>query len=104
MWSRNFLLLALLAASGPALAGEDDAVALGRKLMAENGCNGSCHQAKAPGGDPAKLYTRADAKVKSLDGLKRQVERCVAMVGAQIMPDETDSVVAALNHDYYKFK
>ena len=28
----------------------------------------------------------------------------IASVGAQIMPDEIDAVVAALNHDYYKFK
>jgi len=104
MWSHKLLLIAFIAVSGPALAADDDSVILGRKLIAENGCNGSCHQAKAPGGDPAKLYTRPDAKVKSLDGLKRQVERCVAMVGAQIMPDEIDPVVAALNHDYYKFK
>jgi hypothetical protein len=60
-------------------------------------CNGACHRAKAPDGDTAKLYTRANAKVKSLDGLRRQVERCVAMVGAQIAPDEIEAVVAALN-------
>jgi len=104
MWSRNFLVLAMLLAFTPALAGEDEAIVRGRELMTQNQCNGACHQAKAPEGDPAKLYTRANAKVKSLDGLKRQVERCVAMVGAHVAPDEIDSVVAALNADYYKFK
>ena len=104
MGSRHFLLFALLAASGPVFAGEAETVALGRKLMAENDCNGACHRAKAPDGDPARLFTRADAKVKSLDALKRQVTRCVAATGARIAPDGIDAVVAALNQDYYKFK
>ena len=104
MGSRHFLLFALLVASGPVFAGEAETVALGRKLMAENDCNGACHRARAPDGDPARLFTRANAKVKSLDGLKQQVTRCVAGSGARIAPDEIDAVVAALNQDYYKFK
>jgi hypothetical protein len=104
MWSRNLLALALFAASGPALADEAQLIAQGRKLLAENECNGACHARKAPDGDPLKLYTRPNPKVTSFDGLKRQVTRCVAGTGAQIAPDEIDSVVAALNADYYKFK
>jgi len=104
MWWCNFLLLFLLVVSCPVLASEEDTLSLGRKLLAENHCNGSCHQAKAPEGDPTKIYTRANAKVKSLDGLKRQVDRCVAAVGAQIASSEIDAVVDALNVDYYKFK
>ena len=104
MWLTKALLLALIVQSGAALASEDETIALGRKLMAENACNGACHRAKAPEGDPLRLYTRPNAKVKDLPGLRRQVERCVASVGAQIMPDEIDPVVAALNHDFYKFK
>ena len=82
MWSGKFVLLAVLISGGPALAGEDGAIVLGRKLLAENQCNGACHQAKAPDGDPLRLYTRPDAKVKDLPGLRRQVERCGAGVGA----------------------
>lgn len=104
MWSRNLLVLALLAASGPVLADDAQIIAQGRKLMAENNCNGACHASKAPDGDPAKLFTRANRKVTSLDGLKAQVTRCVAGAGARIAPDEINSVVAALNHDYYKFQ
>jgi hypothetical protein len=104
MWSRNLLLLAFLAASGQVYAGEADLIAQGRKLMAENDCNGSCHVRKSPDGDPTKLFTRANRKVTSLEGLKAQVTRCVAGSKAQIAPDEIDSVVAALNHDFYKFQ
>jgi hypothetical protein len=104
MLFRKILLLAMMAQSGGAIAGEQETIALGRKLLAENQCNGACHQAKAPEGDPLRLYTRPNAKVKDLPGLRRQVERCVAGVGAQIAPDEIDLVVEALNHDFYKFR
>jgi hypothetical protein len=103
MWPRHLVLLSLLVASGPAYAGEED-LALGRKLMAESGCNGDCHRSRAPDGDPAKFFTRPNPKVTSLDGLKRQVARCVDATGARLNPDEIAAIVAALNTDYYKFK
>lgn len=102
MWSRNLVFLSLLVASVPACAGDE--VALGRKLMAENGCNGDCHTSRAPDGDPAKFFMRPNLKVTSMDGLKRQVARCVAGAGAQLNPDDIAAIVAALNTDYYKFK
>ena len=104
MWLRNLLALALLAASGPVLADDAQILAQGRKLMAENNCNGACHARKAPDGDAARIFTRDNRKVTSLDGLKAQVARCVAGTGAQLAPGEIDSVIAALNHDYYKFQ
>jgi hypothetical protein len=105
MWRLlRITLLASIAWTGVAYAGEDQALATGRRLMTENDCNGACHQKHAPNGDAASLYTRPNAKVKNLPALRKQVQRCVASVGAQIMPDEIDAVVAALNHDYYKFK
>ena len=105
MWRRrNAILLAIVVWAGAAHAGEDQLVATGRRLLTENDCNGACHQKRAPNGDAASLYTRQDAKVKDLPALRKQVARCVASVGAQIMPDEFAAVVAALDHDYYKFK
>jgi len=100
MWSRNLFLACLLVASVPAQAGDE--VALGRKLMAENGCNGECHAKQSPGGDPAKFFTRPNLKVTSLDGLKQQAMHCAG--GAQLSSGELDAIVAALNADYYKFK
>ncbi len=105
MWRlHRAILLASVAWAGVAHAGDDPLVAAGRRLLTENDCNGACHQKRAPNGDAASLYTREDAKVTDLPALRKQVEHCVASVGAQIMPDEIDAVVAALNHDYYKFK
>ena len=101
---RRAILVAGVAWAGAAYAGDDQLVATGRRLLMENDCNGACHQKSAPNGDATSLYTRDNAKVKDLPALRKQVERCVASVGAQIMPDEIDAVVAALNHDYYKFK
>ena len=54
--------------------------------------------------DSLRLYTRPDAKVKDLPGLRRQVDRCVTALNAPVAPDEIGSIVAALNHDFYKFK
>jgi len=104
MWSLKLLLPALIALSGAAWAGEDETIAQGRELLAENQCNGACHQAKAPDNDPLRLYTRPDAKVKDLPGLRRQVNRCVSALNTLLAPDEIASIVAALNHDFYKFK
>lgn len=104
MWFHKALFLTLIATSGAAWAGEDETVAFGRRLLAENDCNGACHQKHAPDGVALNLYTRANAKVKDLPGLHKQVERCVSMLNAPIAPDEIDAVVAALNHDFYKFK
>ncbi|MCW2284075.1 hypothetical protein M2323_001688 [Rhodoblastus acidophilus] len=105
MGFRHLALLTLLAATTPAFAGDDDQnLALGRKLMAENGCNGECHASRAPDGDPAKFFSRPNLKVTSLDGLKRQVARCVGAAGARLDPGEIAAIVAALNADHYKFK
>jgi hypothetical protein len=98
---RAFALL--LAMQAAAWAGEDSQAALGRKLLADNGCNGSCHQRHAPGGVAVNIYTRPNRKVTSLAQLRRQVEGCVANANAMISPDGIGAIVAALNEDYYKF-
>ncbi len=93
----------LLATQAAAWAGQDAQVALGRKLLADNDCNGSCHQKRAPDGNALSLFTRPNRKVTNLAQLQRQVESCVANTNAMISPDEIGAVVAALNQDYYKF-
>jgi hypothetical protein len=104
MWFHRAIVLTLIATSGAAWAGEDESVALGRRLLTESDCNGACHQKHSPDGVAISLYTRPNAKVKDLPGLRRQVERCVSNLNAPIAPDEIDAVVAALNQDYYKLK
>lgn len=75
----------------------------GRRLLAENNCNGSCHEAKVRSADPLAIYTRSTRRVNSREELKKQVEMCVSRLASPIFPDEIDSVVTALDHDGYHF-
>lgn len=96
----------LWAAAPPVVAGEialDPSVVAGREILAENGCNGACHQSRVKGGDPMTLYTRTTRRVNSTEELKRQVEMCISLLNAQIFPEDVDKVVTALDHDAYHF-
>ena len=75
----------------------------GRRLLAENGCDGACHAARVDGADPITLYTRPNRRVQSREDLHKQVESCVSHLGSMIFPEEIDAVAAALDHDHYHF-
>jgi len=79
-------------------------VETGRRLLAENGCDGSCHRSHSPDDDPIGLYTRATRKVQSRAELRRQVEFCVSQLNSMIFPEDIGSVAAALDHDHYHFE
>ena len=49
------------------------------------------------------VYTRADRKVTSKDGLDTQVRMCEQNLGLKWFDDEVDSVATLLDKDYYKF-
>lgn len=51
-----------------------------------------------------ELYTRTDRKVKSLEGLHRQVQRCELALGLKWFDEEIAGVANYLNTEYYKFK
>jgi hypothetical protein len=90
-----------------ALSGEQtvaDTVASGRRLLAENGCNGACHQARVGGRDPSTLYTQVTRRVNSREELRQQVDVCVSRLNAMIFPDDIEAVVSALDHDGYHFE
>jgi len=81
----------LLAAGAlPTIAAADN----GAELHAAN-CT-SCH-------DDA-VYKRKDRRVTSMDGLKKQVQRCELSLGLKWFDEDVDDVVAYLNSTYYKFK
>ena len=61
----------------------------------------SCH-ASLMGGNANKIYTRADRRVSSLNGLRNQVTRCKTTVGVAWPDDQTDDVVEYLNSNFYK--
>ncbi len=96
MWRGALLLFAFV----PAVHAAGDP-ALGRKLVAEHGCE-ACHQSKTMG-EPGAIYLRKDRHVTSLEKLKAQVAACNSQLGLQIFPDDEEHIVAFLNREYYKF-
>jgi hypothetical protein len=57
----------------------------------------SCHKA-------SETYTRAERKVKDLNGLANQVQRCTTNLKLNWFDSENDAVTAYLNKEYYKFE
>lgn len=80
------------------------AVASGRHLLSENGCNGACHQARTGSADPATFYGRATRRVNSREELRQQVDVCVSRLNAMIFPEDIEAIVSALDHDDYHFE
>ena len=56
----------------------------------------SCHS--------QSVYTRADRRITSLDGLRSQVARCDANLSLKLFPEDIDSITGYLNTSYYHFK
>lgn len=62
----------------------------------------ACH-VQMFGGDGAKIFTRKDRKIHSVEGLMGQVKGCNAKTGAHLSKDDVDNIVNYLNTTYYKF-
>ncbi len=63
----------------------------------------SCHAARF-GNNGSDIYTLANRRVTSLDGLKKQVTRCRDNLRVTWFDEEVDDVVVYLNKQFYKFK
>ncbi|WP_407048884.1 hypothetical protein [Methyloraptor flagellatus] len=90
----------------PSLGGSSvgsPSIELGRRLLAENGCNGACHLARVTDGNPMSLYTRSTRRVNAREELRRQVEVCVSRLNVMVFPEDIESVVGALDDDFYHF-
>lgn len=99
-------LIALAWPLRPVRSGEPEpavAVIAGRKLLAENNCNGDCHRVRLGNADPMTLYSRLTRRVNSREELRQQVELCVSRLNSLIFPEDLESVVTALDHDGYRF-
>lgn len=90
MRSIAMLFFAALLLAGPASAAADQGQALHDKHCLK------CHD--------SSLYTRDNRRVKSLDGLRKQIRRCEQSLGLRWFDDQLDSVVRYLNDNYYHFK
>ena len=63
----------------------------------------SCHAGRF-GGDGAKIYTRADHKMKNAQQLAQQITTCNANLGNTLFPEDEKNIGAYLNQQFYKFK
>ena len=93
MRNLHTFLLAGLACLGATAAQAAD-IKAGQALH-ENHCL-ACHD--------SSVYSRGDRKVNSLDGLRKQVQRCELSLGLAWHDDEVENVVQYLNSAYYKFE
>ena len=76
--------------------------AAGKKLFDQAKCM-TCHVQRV-GGDGSGMFTRADRRVKSAEGLTKQISFCVHQLGVAWFPEDEEHVAAYLNRQYYKFK
>jgi mono/diheme cytochrome c family protein len=51
----------------------------------------------------SEVYTRPDRRVKSLEGLHKQVRFCEQNLGLTWFDDQINSTASYLNQEYYKF-
>ena len=84
--------IALLASS--ALAAQPGDGTDGKRLHDAN-CTG-CHD--------TSVYSRKTRSVRSLDGLKQQLESCGHAAGQNLSPTEKQNIVKYLNDQFYQFR
>lgn len=95
--SRTVIRLAVytlfIYASQVSAANDKETMAHGKALLEENcvQCHGN------------EVYTRPDHRMKSLQALSQQVERCKENTNASWFDDDTATVVNYLNTKFYKF-
>jgi hypothetical protein len=84
-------MLFLVTSAHAALPGDG---AVGKRLHDAN-CMG-CHD--------TAVYARKDRIVRSLDGLKRQLEDCSHMAKKEFSPAEVQNIMKYLNDAFYRFR
>lgn len=89
----NIVVLAISLLAPAAFAATPGSSADGERL----------HAAKCAGCHDTAVYTRKDRRVRSLDGLKHQLEGCAHMAKEDFSPAETQSLLKFLNDRYYHF-
>lgn len=77
------------------------AMAEGKKLH-DNNCL-QCHSALMAPNEANEIYTRADRKITSLDGLAKRVSSCALAADANWTSEQRQQVVRYLADTYYHF-
>jgi hypothetical protein len=68
--------------------------------LVDKDCN-ACHARLF--GDPERIYTREDRRVKTAAQLRAQVAYCNTQLGSGYFPEEEEHIAAWLNQRYYHF-
>lgn len=72
-------------------------------LFGDSKNGGKLHQSSCTACHDSKVYTRADRKIKSINGLEGRVEMCSVNLKTQYNDDQNSDIVSYLNANYYKF-
>lgn len=91
----TFLLIALAVGAGSAQAALLPGDAAKGKALHDKQCV-ACHD--------SSMYTRANRRVKSPEGLIGQVNGCVRQIGLKLDRDQVNDLVKHLDESFYKFK
>jgi cytochrome c5 len=72
------------------------------KVIVDRDCV-ACHAQKFAG-DPDRMYTRPEHRIKTPSQLLSQVQACNTNLGKGYFPEEEEHIAAYLNLEFYKFK
>jgi len=62
------------------------------------------HDANCTGCHDTAVYSRKDHRVRSIEGLKQQVENCTHMAQKEFLPAEKQDILKYLNDEFYRFR
>jgi hypothetical protein len=97
--------LACIAAGNAALAQQPAPFAQGDPAqghpLVDKDCN-ACHVRLF--GDPDRIYTRDDRRIRTPGQLRAQVAYCNTQLATGYFPEEEEHIAAWLNQRYYRFK
>ena len=91
----TLLLIALTVGTGSARAALLPGDAVKGKALHDKQCV-ACHD--------NSVYTRANRRIKSPEGLIGKVNNCVHQVGLKLDRDQVNDLVKHLDESFYKFK
>ena len=63
----------------------------------------ACHVGQF-GGDGSAIYLRDNRRIKTIEGLMKQVEFCNRQTKANLNDDQVNDVIKYLNDSFYKFE
>lgn len=93
----SLVVLALLFMAASVQAAD---IAAGRRLH-ETHCT-ACHSSLM-NGQPERIYTRSEHRIRGYPELLTQVRRCADSQGLQWSQSDLENVAAFLNTNYYRF-